>query len=152
MRCPDCGSLTSRVVDSRPGPDGAEIRRHRECEACHARFTTYERLELGLPMVVKRDGRRELFDADKVRRALRTACRKRPVSADALERILDAVTQDLAALPEREVESAWIGRALLDQLGRVDEVSYARFASVYLRFERLSDFETLLRGGRGEEE
>ncbi len=149
MRCPDCGHTTSRVVDSRGTPEAAEIRRRRECESCASRFTTYERVETAPPMVVKRDGRREAFDPDKLRRALRTACRKRPVSADAIERMVTRVTRVVGAFGEREVASEAIGRAILQELADVDEVSYARFASVYLRFESLADFETLLeqRGG-----
>ena len=149
MRCPDCGQTTSRVVDSRGAPDGIEIRRRRECETCAGRFTTYERVETAPPMVVKRDGRREAFDPDKLRRALRTACRKRPVSADAIERMVGRVTRNVGAFGEREVATESIGRALLDELAVIDEVSYARFASVYLRFESLSDFESLRpeRGG-----
>lgn len=149
MRCPDCGHTTSKVVDSRGGPDSLEIRRRRECESCASRFTTYERMELAPPMVVKRDGRREAYDPEKLRRALRTACRKRPVSADQIERMVGRVTRKVGAFGEREVASESIGRSLLEELAAVDEVSYARFASVYLRFESLEDFESLLleRGG-----
>ncbi len=149
MRCPACGHSASRVVDSRPGLDGLEIRRRRECEGCHGRFTTYERIELQPPMVVKRDGRREPFDANKLRRALRTACRKRPVDAEALERIVRTVTHKLSATGDREVDATAIGRELLDDLAHVDQVAYARFASVYLRFETLADFDTLLREPAG---
>ena len=100
-------------------------------------------------MVVKRDGRREPFDANKLRRALRTACRKRPVDAESLERIVRTVTHKLSAAGDREVEAQAIGRELLDELARVDQVAYARFASVYLRFETLADFDALLREPAG---
>ena len=143
MRCPNCKETGSKVVDSRPGADGTSIRRRRECEACGSRFTTYERLEIALPMIVKRDLRREPYDPEKVRRALRIACRKRPVSADAVERIVDEVGRAIAGSGEREVPSEAIGRALLKQLGAVDQVSYGRFASVFLRFETLEDFTNL---------
>ena len=143
MKCPACGHQSSRVVDSRPGPDGVEIRRRRECDDCTHRFTTYERIEDSGKMVVKRDGRREPFDADKVRRSLRTACRKRPVSADIMERMVDRVAAMIDEGPERELASEALGRQLLKELAGVDEVSYARFASVYRRFNSLADFVSL---------
>jgi len=130
-------------VDSRPGPDGASIRRRRECEDCSNRFTTYERLEAIAPMIVKRDGRRQPYDAGKVRIALRTACRKRPVPTDVIEQIVDRVGSRLAQSGDREAASTTIGEALLRELKVVDEVSYARFASVFLRFESLEDFASL---------
>ncbi len=143
MRCPACGHASSKVVDSRPGPDGLEIRRRRECESCQHRFTTYERTDGSAKMVLKRDGRHEPFDRDKIRRSLRTACRKRPVSADAIERIVERAAARLEESPDREVDSPAIGKHLLEELRVVDEVAYARFASVYLRFESLADFERL---------
>lgn len=143
MRCPACGHEGSKVVDSRPGPDGTEIRRRRECERCSHRFTTYERMEGGAKMVVKRDGRHEPFDRDKIRRSLRTACRKRPVSADAIARIEERVSAKVEETPEGEVTSEAIGLQLLEELRDVDEISFARFASVYRRFESLADFTAL---------
>jgi len=143
VRCPACGHEGSRVVDSRPGHDGTEIRRRRECEGCGHRFTTYERMEGGAKMVVKRDGRHEPFDRDKIRRSLRTACRKRPVSADAMARIEERVSAKLEEIPEGEVTSEAIGLQLLEELRDTDEISYARFASVYRRFEVLADFVAL---------
>ena len=143
MRCPSCRNQASRVVDSRPSPEGAEIRRRRECEHCSTRFTTYERVEGTGKMVVKRDGRRAPFDPEKVRRSLRTACRKRPVSADAIEAMVQRATSMVEDRPEREVSTRDLGRQLLEELSEVDEVSYARFASVYRRFESLADFEAL---------
>jgi transcriptional repressor NrdR len=143
VRCPACGSLASKVVDSRPAPEGTEIKRRRACEACGERFTTYERVEVQLPLVVKRDGRREPWDADKLRWALRTACRKRPVTAEAMEAMVARTTARVIAQGEREVATSEIGEALLDELHAVDEVAYARFASVYRQFERLADFVSL---------
>ena len=140
MRCPACGHQSSKVVDSRPGPDGVEIRRRRECESCQHRFTTYERREGSEKMVLKRDGRHEPFDRDKIRRSLRTACRKRPVSADAIERMVERAAARVEDTVDREVSSGAIGMHLLEELRRVDEVSFARFASVYQRFEALDDF------------
>jgi transcriptional repressor NrdR len=143
MRCPACGHGASRVVDSRPSPEQGEIRRRRECEQCTTRFTTYERIDGQGAMVLKRDGRREPFDAGKIRQALRIACRKRPVSADAIERVVGRVALSVDESPEQELPSEEIGRRLLEELAAVDEVSFARFASVYLRFERLADFVQL---------
>lgn len=140
MRCPACGNNASKVVDSRPAPDGDAIRRRRSCERCGARFTTWERIEELVPLVSKRDGRREPFQRDKLRRSLSLACRKRPVSADEIERIVARIAD---AVSEREVASEEIGRLVLDELAGTDEVAYARFASVYLRFESLEEFQDL---------
>mgnify|MGYP000486181526 CR=1 FL=1 len=140
MRCPACGNTSSKVVDSRPAPDGDAIRRRRSCERCGARFTTWERIEELVPLVVKRDGRREPFQRDKLRRSLSIACRKRPVSADQIERIVARIAD---AVSEREVSSEDIGQLVLVELGEIDEVAYARFASVYLRFESLEEFRAL---------
>jgi len=143
MRCPSCSHLASKVVDSRPGNEGQEIRRRRECELCRHRFTTYERCEQIVPLVVKRDGRREEFEREKLRRALRTACRKRSISAEVIEQIVERVANDLEGTAAREVSSEEIGERLLGELAEVDQVAYARFASVYLRFDTLSDFISL---------
>ena len=143
MRCPACSHLASKVVDSRPGNEGQEIRRRRECELCRHRFTTYERCEQIVPLVVKRDGRREEFEREKLRRALRTACRKRSVTAEVIEEIVERVADDLEGTAAREVSSQEIGELLLNELAEVDQVAYARFASVYLSFETLSDFISL---------
>jgi len=140
VRCPACGNTSSKVVDSRPAPDGDAIRRRRSCERCGARFTTWERIEELVPLVVKRDGRREPFQRDKLRRSLSIACRKRPVSADQIERIVARIAD---AVSEREVSSEDIGQLVLVELGEIDEVAYARFASVYLRFESLEEFRAL---------
>lgn len=152
MKCPACSHATSKVVDSRPGSEQQEIRRRRECEHCGGRFTTYERVDGIGTMVLKRDGRREPFDPEKIRRSLRTACRKRPVSADALERIVGRITSEVDESPEQDLPSEDIGRRVLEELSPVDEVSFARFASVYLRFERLSDFTHLAELFAGEAE
>jgi transcriptional repressor NrdR len=143
MRCPTCGHPDSKVVDSRPSTDGAEIRRRRECEHCEERFTTYERVVESTPVVVKRDGRREMFDPEKVLRALRVACRKRPIPAEAQEGVVRRIERRLASGERREVPSQEIGRALLLELQGLDPVAWARFASVYLNFESLEDFRAL---------
>ena len=149
MRCPSCAHPASKVVDSRPGNEGQEIRRRRECENCHARFTTYERCERIVPLVVKRDGRREEFERDKLRRALRTACRKRSVTAEVIEGIVERVANELEGAAGSEVTSQEIGERLLSELTQVDQVAYARFASVYLRFDTLSDFQSLVVSDNG---
>ena len=141
MLCPACGNTSSKVVDSRPAPDGDAIRRRRACERCGARFTTWERIEELVPLVVKRDGRREPFQRDKLRRSLSIAARKRPISADQIERIVARIAD---CVSEREVGSEEIGRLVLDELAATDEVAYARFASVYLRFESLDEFKGLV--------
>ncbi len=140
MRCPACGNTSSKVVDSRPAPDGDAIRRRRACERCGARFTTWERVEELVPLVVKRDGRREPFQRDKVRRSVSIATRKRPVTADQIERIVSRIAD---AVTDREADSEELGRLVLEELADIDEVAYARFASVYLRFESLEEFRSL---------
>ncbi|HEY8450156.1 MAG TPA: transcriptional regulator NrdR [Bacillota bacterium] len=139
MRCPFCQHADSRVLDSRPTEEGAVIRRRRECTACGERFTTYERVELPL-LVVKRDGRREPFSRDKILQGLLTACEKRPVPAERLERIVAEIERALQGRLEREVTSTLIGRLVLERLRHVDEIAYVRFASVYLQFEDLQRF------------
>lgn len=143
MICPVCRHEDTKVLDTRTSGDG--IRRRRQCLACNHRFTTHERIELKLPLVVKRDGRREPFDRDKVVRGLQTACRKRPISALALEEAADRVEQALVATSLPEVGSAELGRMVLEELQRLDLVGYVRFASVYLDFKSPAEFLALLR-------
>ena len=144
MLCPACGHGSSRVVDSRPAPDGDAIRRRRACERCGERFTTWERVEEVVPLVVKRDGRREPFQRDKIRRSVSIAIRKRPVAADEVERIAARVADEVTRSVGSELPSEDIGELVLSELAAVDEVAYARFASVYLRFETLADFKDLV--------
>ncbi|MCO4772861.1 MAG: transcriptional repressor NrdR [Deltaproteobacteria bacterium] len=144
MLCPACGNISSRVVDSRPAPDGDAIRRRRACERCGERFTTWERVEEVVPLVVKRDGRREPFQRDKIRHSVSIAIRKRPVPADEVERIVSRVSDEVTRSVGSELPSEDIGELVLSQLAAVDEVAYARFASVYLRFESLEDFRDLV--------
>lgn len=142
MICPVCRNEDTKVLDTRTSGDG--IRRRRQCLACNHRFTTHERIELKLPLVVKRDGQREPFDRDKVVRGLQTACRKRPISALTLEEAADRIEQALVGTGLAEVVSAEVGRMVLDELQRLDLVGYVRFASVYLDFKSLSEFRALL--------
>jgi transcriptional repressor NrdR len=140
MRCPFCGNMEDRVVDSREGRDGDVIRRRRECTRCDRRFTSYEKIE-SLPLfVVKRDERREPFDRDKLMRGLQIACRKRPVSQDALERLADSVEAAVNDAGEREISSQRIGSMVMSQLRDLDPVAYVRFASVYRNFEDVDAF------------
>ncbi|MBN2195492.1 MAG: transcriptional repressor NrdR [Polyangiaceae bacterium] len=140
MRCPFCGMMESRVVDSRLAAEGTVTWRRRECDACRRRFTTYERVEHALPMVKKRDGKREPFDRGKILRSLRIACNKRPVSADELEAQVEALEREFALSGEREIVSQTIGERVMDRLKTLDEVAYVRFASVYRSFRDVGDF------------
>ncbi len=139
MRCPFCQARNSRVVDSRELGSGESIRRRRECAACGRRFTTYERVESGGLMVVKRDGRREEFDARKLRDKLRIALTKRPVAQGEIDRIITTVETELLAMGTVEVPSTEIGEIVLRELKQIDEVAYIRFASVYRSFADLQD-------------
>ncbi len=140
MRCPFCGAVEDRVVDSRESREGDVIRRRRECGSCSRRFTSYEKVEEIPVLVVKRDGRREEFDRGKLLRGLRKACEKRRVETKALEEICDGIEAAMAAREEREMTTAEIGARVMDQLKDLDQVAYVRFASVYRRFEDLGDF------------
>ncbi len=145
MKCPFCGDLDNRVVDSREARDEHEIRRRRECSACGRRFTTYERVDEVPATVVKRDGRRESFDREKLLAGLIKACEKRTVPRAELVRIVDSVEAELAARDIHEMSSQEIGNMVIDQLRRLDQVAYVRFASVYRRFEDVSQFMDELR-------
>lgn len=154
MRCPFCGHPEDRVVDSRELADGSQVRRRRECLACSRRFTTYERVEEVPALVIKRDGRREAYDRQKVLAGLLRACEKRPVTLRQLEDTADAVEAAINRKDEREIRSEEIGTVLMQQLRDLDQVAYVRFASVYRRFEDVDQFLDLLerlRRGRGGE-
>ena len=140
MKCPFCGKLESKVVDSRPSDEGASIRRRRECLECHKRFTTYETME-SLPLVViKKDGSRQTFDKDKVLGSLLKACEERSVPMSKLEEIANEIEQTLQNDMEREVSSSVIGELVMEKLKDVDEVAYVRFASVYRQFKDIGTF------------
>ncbi|SRR5581483_6072283 len=140
MRCPFCRDLENRVVDSRLGKDGDVIRRRRHCEKCGKRFTTHERVEEALPMVVKKDGRREPFDRQKIVSGLKRACEKRPVSIDAIENVVDRIERQLQERGDRELASREIGEAVMRELHELDAVAYVRFASVYRSFRDVHEF------------
>jgi len=140
MRCPYCSAADSKVIDSRPTEDGRAIRRRRECIQCGKRFTTYEKVEEMLFMVVKRDGRRESFDRNKILNGIIRACEKRPVTLAQMEAIVDDVERGLNNMMEKEVSTQFIGEVVMDRLKELDEVAYVRFASVYRQFKDVSTF------------
>lgn len=142
MRCPYCDNLTDRVVDSRESRDGDSIRRRRECLDCGRRFTTYERTDQIPHMVIKKDGGRERFDRNKVLNGLLKACEKRPVSISQLGNIVDQVEKAVQDSPDRELTTKEIGRIVMSELKKLDNVAYLRFASVYLEFNDVRQFMT----------
>jgi len=152
MRCPFCLHPNSKVVDSRPDKGGASIRRRRECEVCGKRFTSHERVEEILPMVLKKDGRREPFDRLKLIAGIKKACEKRPVSMETIERMVDRLETRLQEGGEREISTVAIGECVMAELHEIDEVAYVRFASVYRSFKDINEFmselQDLLKGTR----
>jgi transcriptional repressor NrdR len=140
MKCPFCGTLDNKVIDSRLSQGGEVTRRRRECEGCQRRYTTYERVEQVLPLVVKKDGRREPFDRMKILGGLHRACVKRPVSAESLERLVDDLERVLVETGEKEVASTAVGERVMDALRELDHVAYVRFASVYRQFKDTNEF------------
>jgi transcriptional repressor NrdR len=150
MKCPYCGNLDNRVIDSRLSQGGEVTRRRRECAQCTRRYTTYERVEESLPLVVKKDGRREPFDHGKLLAGLKKACEKRPVAAQQVEQIVDEIERELTESGAKEVASTGIGEKVMTRLRELDEVAYVRFASVYRSFRDIQEFmdelSTLVRG------
>jgi transcriptional repressor NrdR len=140
LKCPRCGQVDNKVVDSRAGKDGDVIRRRRECLSCQRRFTTYERIEEELPLVVKRDGRREPFDRQKILTGILKACEKRPISYQTIEKVIDSLEAEFQSSGEKEITSVEIGRRVMAELLKLDDVAYVRFASVYRQFKDLSQF------------
>ncbi len=140
MRCPYCSSLDNKVVDSRIGKEGDTIRRRRECLKCEGRFTTYERVEEVLPLVIKKDGRREPYDRMKILNGLKKACEKRPVSVEAMEKTVADIEKSVQDKGFKEIPSTVIGEEVMGHLHRLDEVAYVRFASVYRSFKDINEF------------
>lgn len=143
MRCPFCQSEDTQVSDSRVTEEGAAIRRRRRCPQCERRFTTYERVELTLPLIVKKEGSRVEFSYDKLKSSMQLALRKRPVSAEALDNALSRIRYRLSSLGEKEIKSSELGELVMDELRRLDKIAYIRFASVYRSFEDISEFQKL---------
>ena len=140
MRCPYCENEDSKVIDSRHTEDGKAIRRRRECESCGKRFTTYEKVEEMILMVIKKDGRREAFDRNKLLNGIIRACEKRPVPYAEMEKIVDEIERGLNNMMEKEVDSNFIGELVMERLRDLDEVAYVRFASVYRQFKDVNTF------------
>lgn len=140
MICPYCGKIGNKVIDSRLSKDARTIRRRRECIACGRRFTTYEKLEDILPMVVKKDGRREPFSREKIISGIRKACQKRPVSVARIEEFVDSLETYFQELGKKEISSTEVGERVINKLREWDEVAYVRFASVYRQFKDISEF------------
>ncbi|WP_088278779.1 transcriptional regulator NrdR [Ideonella sp. A 288] len=146
MRCPYCAHEETQVVETRESDEGDVIRRRRRCLKCDKRFTTYERAEIALPAVVKKDGARTEFDAAKLRASMMLALRKRPVSVEQVDAALERIQEKLLATGAKEVPSARLGELVMRELKRIDKVAYVRFASVYRSFEDVDEFRQLIRG------
>lgn len=144
MKCPYCQSEETKVIDKRPSDDKT-FRRRRECEKCQKRFTTYERIEIVPLTIIKRDGRREEFDRNKIRIGIMKACEKRPISQEKIEKIVDEIENDLRSMDTTEIKSKIIGDMVIENLKSLDEVAYIRFASVYKKFKDIESFERELK-------
>ena len=140
MRCPFCENQDTKVIDSRHTEDGHAIRRRRECDSCGKRFTTYEKVEEMILMVIKKDGSREAFDRSKIMNGIIKACEKRPVPLTKIKKVVDDIERGLNNMMEKEVESTFIGELIMEQLRKLDEVAYVRFASVYRQFTDIHTF------------
>ena len=140
MKCPFCASTDTQVIDSRVSDDGGSIRRRRRCAACDKRFTTYERVELTMPALVKRNGTRVEFDSNKLRASLNLALRKRPVNTQEIDAAVARIEERLLSSGQREVETGFVGQLVMEELRHLDEVAYVRFASVYRSFEDIQEF------------
>lgn len=139
MKCPFCGGIQDKVIDSRMSKDGEVIRRRRECMKCENRFTSYERVEDPLPFVIKKDGSREPFDRQKILTGLKKACEKRPISIEVLEEVVSKIEKKLIGIGTKEIPSSWIGEEVVTALKDIDKVAYVRFASVYRQFKDIND-------------
>lgn len=140
MKCPYCAFVDNKVIDSRLTKDQAGIRRRRECLECGRRWTTYERTESEMPLIVKKDGRREEFDRQKMLRGLQKACEKRPVSVSRIEKAVERIEKSLQEMGEKEIDASRLGELAMAELRELDQVAYVRFASVYRQFKDVSDF------------
>lgn len=140
MKCPFCGFYESKVIDSRPLDDNAKIKRRRECLSCNKRFTTFETIERLPVLIVKKDGKRELFDKDKIIKGLVKACEKRPVSFEIISKTAEEIENAVHNMPDNEIDSTIIGELVMDKLKNIDEVAYVRFASVYRQFSDVNTF------------
>ena len=146
MKCPFCGSIEDKVIDSRMAKEGDVIRRRRQCLKCEQRFTSYERVDEPFPMVIKKDGSREFFDAYKIIRGLKKACEKRPITISGVEEIEKNIEKKLMGLGVKEITSTWIGEEIMAALKDLDKVAYVRFASVYRQFKDINDLIKEVKG------
>jgi transcriptional repressor NrdR len=146
MKCPFCGSIEDKVIDSRSGKEGDVIRRRRECLKCEKRFTSYERVEDPLPMVIKKDGNREFFDAHKILIGLKKACEKRPIPISRLEEIERSIEKKIIETGSKEITSSLIGEEIMSALKELDKVAYVRFASVYRQFKDINELMEEVKG------
>ncbi|MDQ0141650.1 transcriptional regulator NrdR [Cupriavidus necator] len=144
MKCPFCGHSNTQVLDTRMSEDGDAVRRRRRCEACDRRFTTYERIELFFPAIVKKNGSRVDYTRAKLKDSMRLALRKRPVSAEAIDQAITRIEEKLLALGEKEIPSSQVGELVMRELRKLDKIAYIRFASVYRSFEDVSEFSDVL--------
>ena len=140
MKCPFCGACDSKVIDSRPAEDGSSIRRRRQCNECHKRFTTYEKVETIPLIVIKKDNNREPYDRQKIELGVLRSCHKRPISADQIQKLIDAVETEIFNREEREISAQTIGEIVMNHLKDLDAVAYIRFASVYREFNDVNTF------------
>ena len=145
MKCPFCGHAENKVIDSRISKDGKAVRRRRECLGCGKRFTTYEYVEDILPMVVKKDGRREQFDRQKILSGIKKACEKRPISMESIDKLVEIVEQSCQEMQVEEISSTLIGEKIMNELKVFDGVAYVRFASVYRQFRDVGEFMSELK-------
>ncbi len=146
MKCPFCGHIEDKVIDSRLSRDGSSIRRRRECLKCEVRFTSYERIEEILPHVIKKDGRRQPYERQKILHGLEKACEKRPIGVETREELVTKIEKKLQEFGEKEIPSSWIGEEIMARLKGVDEVAYVRFASVYRQFKDIKEFMEEIKG------
>ncbi len=146
MNCPFCGKPNTRVIDSRPGKLEFEVRRRRQCQECSQRFTTYEKFAQVPVMIIKKDGRREDFNREKVLAGIKKACEKRAISINLIEETVDGIEQDLRQINNREISSKIVGEKIIEALKQIDGVAYVRFASVYREFKDVADFIAELKG------
>lgn len=146
MKCPYCGAITDKVIDSRSSKEGDVIRRRRECLSCKERFTSYERVEELYPLVIKRDGRREHYDKHKIMTGLQKACEKRPIPIQKLDAIIRDIEKKIITLGDKEIHSTLIGEEVMKSLRELDKVAYVRFASVYRQFKDINEFMEEVKG------
>ena len=151
MKCPFCGVVDNKVIDSRLSKDANTIRRRRECIVCSRRFTTYEHIEDIPIMIIKKDGRREVFSTDKVRSGIKKACQKRDISMDIIEEFIDELERDLREMGAKEIPSSTLGEKIMAKLYELDDIAYVRFASVYREFKDANDFTTEVKSLRNKQ-